>query len=108
MRNRLLPGRRLQTTAGVRRRADERAAWGLDHGPCQAQDAEEVLRSPPPPVFRAEGPDRKQEPRSVMRFAKILVPLAAIVTLTLTWSTPASAATINVSPSTVAVGGQVT
>jgi hypothetical protein len=43
-----------------------------------------------------------------MRLAKILVPLAAIVTLTLTWSTPASAATINVSPSTVAVGGQVT
>ena len=37
-----------------------------------------------------------------------MVPLAAIVTLTLTWSTPASAATINVSPSTVAVGGQVT
>jgi hypothetical protein len=43
-----------------------------------------------------------------MRFAKILVPLAAIVTLTLTWATPASAATINVSPSTVAVGSQVT
>ena len=43
-----------------------------------------------------------------MRLARILVPLAAVVTLTLTWSTPASAATINVSPSTVAVGGQVT
>jgi hypothetical protein len=43
-----------------------------------------------------------------MRLAKILVPLAAVAALTLTWSTSASAATINVSPSTVAVGGQVT
>jgi hypothetical protein len=36
------------------------------------------------------------------------VPLAAVVTLIFTWSAPALAATINVSPSTVAVGGQVT
>jgi hypothetical protein len=43
-----------------------------------------------------------------MRLAKILVPVAAVVTLTLAWSTPAWAATINVSPSSVAVGGQVT
>jgi hypothetical protein len=43
-----------------------------------------------------------------MRLAKILVPVAAVVTLTLTWATPVWAATINVSPSSVAVGGQVT
>ena len=78
----------------------------LTTGRCSAQDAEQVVRGLALPT--AAGPDRKQEQRSVMRLAKILVPLAAVVALTLTWSTAASAATINVSPSTVAVGGQVT
>jgi hypothetical protein len=42
------------------------------------------------------------------RFAKVVVLVALIVTSVLAWSVPAQAATITASPSSVAVGGQVT
>src|SRR6476619_6521367 len=42
------------------------------------------------------------------RVAKVLVVLVLVATPVLTWSAPAHAATINVSPSSVVQGGQVT